>query len=120
MKRLKPAFKRRDKRGIFIELAGGRPWKNVNFFTLKKGASRGGHYHKKTIELFFIIQGRCRIETFNIKTGKRTDCIAQERDILLIEPYESHRISGIEDSKLIALLSSYYNRSRPDTYEYCK
>ena len=118
MKRLASAFERRDKRGIFIEVAKGRLWKAVNFWTLKKGSSRGGHYHKKTLELFFAIEGSCRVEILNIKTRKRTDFIALEGGIFLVEPYELHRISGIRNSKFLTLLSMPYDRRRPDIYEY--
>lgn len=117
MRRLKAYFKHSDNRGILIEICREIIWRQLNFFTLKRGSWRGGHYHKRTRELFFIIEGRCRIEIINIKTGRKYQFIAKEKDILLVEPYESHRVTAMEDSKVAAYLTIPHSKNMADIYE---
>lgn len=117
MKRLKANFEHLDKRGVFLEVYRGKGWKELNFFSLKRGFSRGGHYHKKTLELFFVIEGKCLVKIVNIKNPKLRRFIAREKDIFLVEPYETHYLKALQDTKMIALLSVPHNKNKPDVYE---
>lgn len=117
MRRLKAYFKHSDNRGTLIEICRERAWRQLNFFTLKRGSWRGGHYHKRTRELFFIVEGRCRIEIINIKTGKKNQFITKEKDIFLVEPYELHRLTAMKDIKVVACLTIPHSKNRPDIYE---
>lgn len=117
MKRLEAYFKHSDSRGTLIEICREGTWRQLNFFTLKRGSCRGGHYHKKTLELFFIIEGRCRIEIFDIRTQKRIDFVARQWDIFLVEPYELHRLIAMKSSKVAAYLTIPHSKNRPDIYE---
>lgn len=117
MKRLKANFKYFDERGSLIEVCKGREWRQMNFFDLKKGFSRGGHYHRKTQELFFVIEGKCQIRIVNVKNGKEIKFIAKEKEIFLIEPYEAHYLKAVRDTKIIALLTASHNKNKPDIHE---
>lgn len=116
-KKLNINFKHRDKRGVFIEIAKGNQWKQVNFFSIKKGHLRGGHYHKRTAELFFVIEGKCALKTVNIKNKAEQKIILRERDVVILRPYEAHYLKAIKDTKMIALLSIPHRKDRPDIYE---
>ena len=120
MKKLKANFEFSDERGEFLEVWRGDQWKEINFFTALKGAVRGGHYHKETTELFFVIAGRCEVEIKDLKTGQDKKFIFGFKDIFLVEPYEAHFITAMEDLKVVTLLSKPYDMERPDTYDYKK
>lgn len=117
LKKLKVNFTHRDKRGVFIEIAKGKRWKQVNFFSIKKGHLRGGHYHKKTRELFFVIDGKCALKTVNIKNKAEKNIILRQRNVVVIRPYEAHYLKAIKDTKMLALLSVAHRKDRPDIYE---
>lgn len=116
MKKLKVNFEYPDERGILIEVSRGRKWRQMNYFLCKKGFTRGGHYHKKTRELFFIVDGKCEITIINVKTHKKIKCIANYKDVFIVEPYEVHFVKGVFDTRIIALLDTAHNANRPDIY----
>mgnify|MGYP001242511157 CR=1 FL=1 len=120
MKKLKTNFEFADERGEFIEVWRGDQWKEMNFFTASKGVVRGGHYHKETSELFFVTSGLCKVEIINLETEQNEKFSAGYKDIFLVEPYEVHFITAIEDLKVVTLLSRPFNREHPDTYDYAK
>lgn len=78
---------------------------------------RGGHYHKKTSELFFVIEGRCAVKNINIKNHKEKKFILKEKDIFILKPYEVHYLKAVKDTKMIALLSIPHKKEKPDIYE---
>lgn len=46
-----------DERGIIEDLKVGKDW-SVTYISFKKGAVRGNHYHKQTIQTDTILSGR--------------------------------------------------------------
>jgi len=120
MKKLKPNFEFSDKRGLFIEVWKSNRWRRMNYLFCKKGYTRGAHYHKKSKELFFIIEGACEVNVINLKTNKKNKLKVKAEDIFIIEPYELHYIKALKDSKIIALLDTMHDTSRHDMYLYEK
>ena len=120
MKKSKVNFEYRDERGVLIEVWRSRRWRQMNYFLCKKGHIRGGHYHKKTKELFFVVDGKCEIALINAKTHKKKRFVADYKDVFIVEPYEAHYVKGIEDTKIIALLDKVHNVCMPDIHEYEK
>ena len=45
---------------------------------------RGGHYHKETSELFFVVAGRCEVEIKDLKTGQNEKFSVGYKDILMV------------------------------------
>ena len=66
----KPNFEFEDSRGIFKEIIRGDEWKELNYAIRYKGVNSGNHYHKKTKELFYVIDGECSVLIKNVKDGK--------------------------------------------------
>ena len=58
---LKIAFK--DRRGKIIDLIENEKINAVTLITIKKGAVRGNHYHKKTWQWNYIISGKMSLVT---------------------------------------------------------
>lgn len=65
---LKPDFEFEDERGCLVQLVH-EGYTQVNMCFSKKGAARGGHYHRLNREIFYIISGKLSItaEKDNIK-----------------------------------------------------
>lgn len=116
MLRLECNFRRQDIRGKFMEVWRGGDWHAMNFFTIKKGCSRGGHYHKETRELFFIVEGQCEVKLRDIRTGRESQFTAGQEDVFVVDPYELHSLTALRESKVIALLSLPYDEKSPDLF----
>ena len=91
---LKIAFK--DRRGKIIDLIEGEKINAITLITIKKGAIRGNHYHKKTWQWNYIISGKIRLVT-KMPNKKIKKTLLNPGDLALTLPGELHTIIGIED-----------------------
>lgn len=98
--RLKTSFK--DGRGKITDLLSNEKVDAVTIITFKKGATRGNHYHKRTIQWNYLITGKIRF--FCEKPGGRlTSFIAKKGDFVVAGPNEKHALTAVEDSELLVL-----------------
>ena len=49
-----------DDRGEITDIAENVPFNSLTLITSSKGAVRGNHYHKRTTQYTYIIEGTCR------------------------------------------------------------
>lgn len=101
MQKLNVEFIRSDERGLLIQISTGL-WKQVNYLSIKKGNSFGGHYHKHKEELFYLLRGK-------VKVNEKDEINLNE--CFLISPLEIHTIYAMEDSELIEMLSEPYDKN---------
>ena len=113
-------FNHKDERGSIRGIINKNLWEEVNFITSEKGAKRGGHYHKHTKELFFILEGKIEVITQIInldnKLGEKAINIIKKDDIFLIEPHVVHYFNILEDSKWINVLTKKHDKNNPDIF----
>lgn len=95
----KPAFK--DSRGAIIDILDGVPVECVTLLTSKKGAVRGNHYHKKTTQYAFVLEGKLRLYIQHPGQPVRTRVISAG-DLVVTPPKERHAFVALEDSVLLA------------------
>ncbi len=95
---LKIAFK--DRRGKIIDLIEGEKINAITFITIKKGAIRGNHYHKKSWQWNYIISGKMRLVT-KMPNKKIKKTLLNPGDLALTLPGELHALIGIEDCKFL-------------------
>ncbi len=53
-----------------------------------------------------------------MKTGQNEKFSVGYKDIFMVEPYEAHFITAVEDLKVVTFLNRPFDKYRPDTYEY--
>jgi len=111
--KLKPYQVFEDDRGKLIGIMNDAQWEEFNYLETKAGNVRGNHYHEHTRELFFIIEGRGKLE-ISIKNGKTVSYDFKEGEIILIEPGETHTIHCLVDTKWINALSTRFDTDNPD------
>lgn len=104
MKKIKPYMQKLDDRGKILGITQ-EFWAEINYIESKKGTARGNHYHKQTVEAFYIISGKIKVVINNIKSGKIQKVNAIKGDIFVINPYEKHTFTVLEDSSWINMLS---------------
>ncbi len=84
-----------DQRGKIIFLSYGD--KKLNFVEIKKGFSRGGHYHTFETRHFLII-GVIEYREKNIDTGKETIRTIPSPAIISVPPMMAHLLTALEDT----------------------
>ena len=61
MRIIKPYLENSDNRGLFFGIINYGNWEEINYIETNSGNIRGDHYHKNTIEMFFIIEGEIEL-----------------------------------------------------------
>lgn len=117
MKILNPEIAVSDERGFLKEISKGFQWKQLNHTSTKKGSIRGNHYHKKTLELFYILKGKIELNVKDLKTNEESVHHLQKGSCFIIEPYEIHTLKYLTDVETIVLLSEIFNQEDPDIYK---
>jgi quercetin dioxygenase-like cupin family protein len=97
--RVKPAVA--DRRGTITDVLDGTRVECVTLVTSKKGAVRGNHYHKKTTQYTYVLDGRFRL--FTQRVGRSVQSrLVKAGDLVVTPPLERHAFVALEDSLLIA------------------
>ena len=100
----------KDKRGIIKDLLVGKDF-SVTYITFNKGAVRGNHVHKKTLQQDIVLSGKLKcfsgVEQFLVK-----------EETIWQEPGTPHAYKALKDSEMISIcfgkrIGSNYSK---DTY----
>jgi UDP-2-acetamido-2,6-beta-L-arabino-hexul-4-ose reductase len=83
-----------------------------------KNAVRGGHYHKRKTEWFFVISGEASIYLRDLDTGEENTLIMTGKDHVLLEIPAGvfHTINSKTELYLLVASSEVFNKDDPDTY----
>ena len=100
IKKIKNDFE--DNRGAIRDILVKEKIDFVTIIFNKKNSVRGNHYHKKTVQYLYVLEGSILVASkFEGKEIEKK--VLTEGDLLLNEPFEWHAIKSIEDSKLLIL-----------------
>ena len=99
-KLLGPEFINKDSRGSLTQLVHNG-YQQVNVLLSKAGVARGGHYHKKNHEAFYIVDGEC--EAVLIKGDQRETVVFSSGMFFSIEPYTIHAFRFLRDTTMIGM-----------------
>ncbi len=101
MKVVTPRAAFTDSRGRIVDILDGVPVECVTLLTSKKGAVRGNHYHKKTTQYTFVLEGRLKLYTQ--QPGERVRArVVSAGGLVTTPPNERHAFVALEDSVIIA------------------
>jgi len=85
----------------------------------KKNSIRGGHYHKRKIEWFYVISGKARVflRKFDETIEETFEISDEDQKVIEIPPFVYHRLKVLtEEMLLLAGSSEVYNKDDPDTF----
>ena len=85
--KMSPDFKHVDERGALIQLFRGG-FKQINVLCSNAGVVRGNHYHKKSKEAFFVIEGA--VEASFKKGAEEKKVVFHKGDFFLVYPFVEH------------------------------
>lgn len=97
---VEPDFYYEDQRGSLVQLVHGG-YQQVNVLTSKAGVTRGGHYHKRCTEAFYVLSGAVKV-TFK-QGGLEEERLFTRGEFFKIPPHTVHTMAFLQDSVLLAL-----------------
>ena len=100
MKKIKLKVNYKDNRGVIIDLLEDEKINAITLITLKKGAVRGNHYHKKTWQWNYIISGHMKLIT-KIPGKKIKKILLKPGDLAVTKPNEKHSLVGVKYCKCL-------------------
>lgn len=81
--------------------------KQVNVYECKANITLGNHYHKKTIEYFYILDGEVESNGRTMVSG----------DLFVYHPEQVHTIVTKTDCRFMTFLTLPFNQEEPDLWK---
>lgn len=97
---IKPDFEHHDDRGFLLQLVHDK-FSQFNIIFTKKGSARGKHYHKTSLEAFYVISGSVEV-TFEL--NDIVDVVRFKKgDFFSIPPLVKHGMLFLSDCLMAQL-----------------
>ena len=104
-----------EERGEFVQIAYEEAIRHLAAFEIRKGFSRGNHYHEKKEEIFYVFQGRIKATFIDMDTLQKQERILEKGDKIRVKPRCGHRFYGLEDTLVIEYSPQVYDKE--DSYK---
>lgn len=106
-----------DVRGEFLGIVNYGSWQEINIVHSKAASTRGGHYHRKTTEIIFMLEGEAEVvlaPCHDLQRAERLTLTAGEG--IQITPLTAHLLTYPIDSKHIQLLDLRFDPANQDLF----
>ena len=103
-----------EERGEFAQICYKEEARHIAFFTVKSGFFRGGHYHERKEETFYIVDGRIRAVFVDVDTKEREEHLLVKGTRLRLKTRCWHIFYGIDDASVVEYSPQVYDKT--DTY----
>lgn len=97
---IEPDFRFSDERGTLTQLVRAG-YAQINVVKSNAGAFRGGHYHRRNIEVFYVVSGE--FEFTATKDGEQEAQTFTADDMFLVPPWVVHGFDFKTDTVLIGM-----------------
>lgn len=91
-----------DERGHIVDILENEIIESVTLISSKKGAIRGNHYHKESVQYTFVTKGRLKLVT-QMPDGEIETTSIKAGDLVFTPPMEKHALVAQEDSEFLVL-----------------
>ena len=107
MKKIKLKINHKDSRGKISDLLNKKKISSITLITQKKGKIRGNHFHKKSVQYSFILEGKLLMITSKVSKsgkyiGKKIKKIVKKNDLITHKPFIAHAFKAKTQSKMLA------------------
>lgn len=99
---LKVDFQHIDDRGELVQLVHAG-YEQINVLKSKKGVIRGGHYHKKVQEAFYVVYGAVIVKSKI--NGHEDEWTFKEGDFFCVPPFVVHSMEFPENCLMVQMYS---------------
>jgi len=97
-----------EERGEFAQIAYQEEIHHLALFEIRRGFSRGHHYHKKKEEIFYVVQGKLRVLLMDMDTLQKEERILEKGDKIRIKPPCGHTLYALEDTLVVEYSPQVY------------
>ena len=105
----------KEERGEFIQIAYQEAMNHLVAFEIRKGFSRGDHYHERKEEIFYVFEGKMRASFIDMDTLQKEERILEKGDKIRVKPRCGHLFYGLEDTLVVEYSPQAYDRE--DSYK---
>ena len=98
-----------EERGEFVQISYQEEIRHLALFEIRKGFSRGGHYHAKKEEIFYIVSGKIKARLWDLDTQEREDCVFEEGNRIRIQPRCGHLFNALKDTVVVEYSPQVYD-----------
>jgi dTDP-4-dehydrorhamnose 3,5-epimerase-like enzyme len=103
----KKKINQKDKRGFILDIFVGKPKDHCSLVSFKKDSVRGNHFHKKSIQYSFILEGKLLMITSRVNKngkylGRKNRKIVRKNDLITHKPFMAHAFKAKTNSKILA------------------
>lgn len=103
----KKKINQEDSRGYILDIFVKDPKDHCTIVTFNKNAIRGNHFHKKSTQYSFILEGELlmitsKVNNMGIFNNKIKKKIVKKNDLIIHKPFVSHAFKALKKSKMLA------------------
>lgn len=91
-----------DERGFIVDVVQDSEFQHATVISSIKGAVRGNHYHKETVQSVFVLLGKVMV-SWRVPGGGVEHRILAPGDLVTHPPLERHAVTALEDSSFLVL-----------------
>jgi quercetin dioxygenase-like cupin family protein len=91
-----------DNRGSITDLISDDEINAVTLITFTKGAVRANHFHKKTVQWNYVLEGEVLIAT-QIPGQEKVEHVMRPGDFVVTRENELHALKGLTEAKVLIL-----------------
>ena len=98
-----------EERGDFVQISYKEEMRHLAVFGIRKGFSRGSHYHEAKEEIFYVVSGKMRALFLDMDTLQKEEYILEKGDKIRMKPRCGHIFYGLEDTLVVEYSPQIYN-----------
>jgi dTDP-4-dehydrorhamnose 3,5-epimerase-like enzyme len=98
-----------EERGEFVQISYREEIRHLALFEIKRGFSRGGHYHERKEEIFYIAAGKIEAKFLDLDTQEKAERVFEKGDRLRIQPRCAHLFTGVEDTLIVEYSPQFFD-----------
>ena len=103
----KKKINQKDKRGFILDIFVGKPKDHCSLVSFERNSVRGNHFHKKSIQYSFILEGKLLMITSRVNKngkylGRKNRKIVRKNDLITHKPFMAHVFKAKTNSKILA------------------
>ncbi len=84
-----------EERGEFVQISYKEEIRHLAVFEIRKGFSRGSHYHEAKEEIFYVVSGKMRALLMDMDTLQKEEYILEKGDKIRLKPRCGHIFYGL-------------------------
>ena len=96
----------RDNRGLIADVMYNNKINHIAYITTKKNKIRGNHYHKKTIQYTFVLEGKIKYYFKSKKAKKVSQLTLKKGDLIKSKLNEIHAFKNLSKKSIMLALTS--------------